>query len=73
MFISVGTFKRPDLNTVTDTDLNIDIEKTWADLDKEMIAEGFTSGTSLILVSPLVTLVYFALLTHIMYLFLLLL
>uniref|UniRef100_A0AAQ4PPL1 C2H2-type domain-containing protein n=1 Tax=Gasterosteus aculeatus aculeatus TaxID=481459 RepID=A0AAQ4PPL1_GASAC len=44
--VPVGTFKRPDLNTVTDTDLNIDIEKTWADLDKEMIAEGFTSGTT---------------------------
>ncbi|TNN71841.1 hypothetical protein EYF80_018012 [Liparis tanakae] len=40
----VGTFKRPDLDTVTDTDLNIDIKKTWADLDKEMIAEGFTAG-----------------------------
>ncbi|XP_056299279.1 uncharacterized protein LOC130212166 [Pseudoliparis swirei] len=41
--IILGTFKRPDLDTVTDTDLNIDIKKTWADLDKEMIAEGFTA------------------------------
>ncbi|KAL7396910.1 hypothetical protein ABVT39_013480 [Epinephelus coioides] len=42
----VGTFKRPDLDTVTDKHLHMDIEKTWADLDKELIAEGFTSGTS---------------------------
>ncbi|TNN48003.1 hypothetical protein EYF80_041774 [Liparis tanakae] len=43
--VPVGTFKRPDLDTVTDTDLNIDVKKTWADLDKEMIAEGFTADT----------------------------
>jgi len=43
------------------TDLNIDIEKTWSDLDKETIAEGFTSGISSLLmpVSLLVLLVYF--------------
>ncbi|KAM8862765.1 uncharacterized protein AB9W97_017970 isoform 5-T6 [Spinachia spinachia] len=44
--VPVGTFKRPDLDTVTNTDLYIDIEKTWADLDKEIIAQGFTSGTT---------------------------
>ena len=44
LLFAVGTFTRPDLGEITDKDLNIDIVTTWAKLEKELIAEGCTSG-----------------------------
>ena len=44
LLFAVGTFTQPDLGEITDKDLNIDIVTTWAKLEKELIAEGFTSG-----------------------------
>lgn len=43
-FFPVGTFKRPDPDTISDEDLQIDIVKAWSDLDKSIIAEGLISG-----------------------------
>lgn len=43
----VGTFKRPDPDTISDRDLEVDIIKAWTDLDKSLIAEGLIQGLSL--------------------------
>lgn len=43
----VGTFKRPDPDTISDRDLEVDIIKAWMDLDKSLIAEGLIQGLSL--------------------------
>ncbi|XP_030581204.1 uncharacterized protein LOC115777435 [Archocentrus centrarchus] len=44
--VPIGTFKRPDPNTISDKDLEVDIIKAWTDLDKSLIAEGLIQGTS---------------------------
>lgn len=41
---AVGTFKRPDPETVSEEDFEVDIVKAWSDLDKSLIAEGLISG-----------------------------
>ena len=40
----VGTFKRPDPDTITEKDLEVDIVKAWSDLDRTLVAEGLVSG-----------------------------
>ncbi|XP_055024533.2 uncharacterized protein [Misgurnus anguillicaudatus] len=45
--IPLGTFKRPDADSISDNDLEIDIAKSWSDLDKSQIAEGLISGESI--------------------------
>lgn len=40
----VGTFKRPDPETISEKDLEVDIVKAWSDLDRSLIAEGLISG-----------------------------
>lgn len=41
---AVETFKRPDPDTISEKDLEVDIVKAWADLDRSLIAEGLISG-----------------------------
>lgn len=43
--VPVGTFKRPAPDIITEKDLETDIEKSWSELDKFVIAEGLLSGT----------------------------
>jgi hypothetical protein len=43
-FDTVETFKRPNLEEITDEDLQMNIKTTWCKQEKEMIAEGFTAG-----------------------------
>ncbi|ROJ64739.1 hypothetical protein DPX16_3761 [Anabarilius grahami] len=40
----VGTFKRPDPDTISEKDLQVDIVKSWSDLNKSQIAEGLISA-----------------------------
>ncbi|XP_077936579.1 uncharacterized protein LOC144383347 [Gasterosteus aculeatus] len=44
--VPLGTFKRPDPDTIADKDLQVDIVKVWSDLDRSQIAEGLISGSS---------------------------
>ncbi|KAK0156411.1 hypothetical protein N1851_000281 [Merluccius polli] len=44
--VPLEAFKRPDPDTISDKDLEVDIVKAWADLDRSLIAEGLISGTS---------------------------
>ncbi|XP_033970117.1 uncharacterized protein LOC117469770 [Trematomus bernacchii] len=44
--VPLGTFKRPDPDTISESDLEVDIVKAWSELDKSHIAEGLISGTS---------------------------
>uniref|UniRef100_A0A8P4FW34 Ubiquitin-like protease family profile domain-containing protein n=1 Tax=Dicentrarchus labrax TaxID=13489 RepID=A0A8P4FW34_DICLA len=44
--VPLETFKRPDPDTISDKDLQVDIVKAWTDLDRSLIAEGLISGTS---------------------------
>ncbi|XP_036943300.1 uncharacterized protein LOC119013056 [Acanthopagrus latus] len=43
--IPFGTFKRPDPETVSEEDFEVDIVKAWSDLDKSLIAEGLISAS----------------------------
>ncbi|KAI4796434.1 hypothetical protein KUCAC02_026986 [Chaenocephalus aceratus] len=44
--IPLGTFKRPDPDTISESDLEVDIVKAWSELEKSLVAEGLISGTS---------------------------
>ncbi|XP_067307544.1 uncharacterized protein [Pseudorasbora parva] len=44
--VPLGTFKRPDPDTLSEKDLQVDIVKSWSDLNKSQIAEGLISGTT---------------------------
>ena len=43
-FLAVGTFKRPDPETMSEKDMEVDVVKAWSDQDRSMIAEGIISG-----------------------------
>ncbi|KAK7919082.1 hypothetical protein WMY93_010366 [Mugilogobius chulae] len=44
--IPIGTFKRPEQDSILEEDLEVDITKAWDDLTKALIAEGSLSGTT---------------------------
>lgn len=41
---TVGNFKRPNPDDITDADLFVNIEESWNSLENEVIAEGFLTG-----------------------------